>query len=155
MLAWREVARRALSFYRLCPPSGRTQWDGFTKEIGMSAAPDDDRQEKFSGTKDVAEPHRFDVAKLEAYLAGRIEGFQTPLEVRQFKGGQSNPTYQLITPNRKYVLRRKPPGKLLASAHAVDREFRVISALHPTGFPVPKPYLLCEDESITGTIFYV
>ena len=75
--------------------------------------------------------------------------------MRQFKGGQSNPTYQLITPNRKYVLRRKPPGKLLPSAHAVDREFRIISALHPTGFPVAKPYLLCEDESVIGTMFYV
>jgi aminoglycoside phosphotransferase (APT) family kinase protein len=121
----------------------------------MDAAPADDRQEKFSGTQEVREAHRFDTAKLEAYLAERIDGFQKPLEVRQFKGGQSNPTYQLITPNRKYVLRRKPPGKLLASAHAVDREFRVISALHPTGFPVPKPYLLCEDESVIGTIFYV
>jgi aminoglycoside phosphotransferase (APT) family kinase protein len=121
----------------------------------MSVAPVDDRQEKFSGTQEVREAHRFDAAKLEAYLAERIEGFQKPLEVRQFKGGQSNPTYQLITPNRKYVLRRKPPGKLLASAHAVDREYRIISALHPTGFPVPKPYLLCEDESIIGTIFYV
>jgi len=121
----------------------------------MSATPVDDRQEKFSGTQDVREAHRFDPAKLEAYLAERIDGFQTPLEVRQFKGGQSNPTYQLVTPNRKYVLRRKPPGKLLASAHAVDREFRVISALHPTGFPVPKPYLLCEDESVIGTMFYV
>jgi len=121
----------------------------------MSQQPIDDRQEKFSGTKEVAEQHRFDVKKLEAYLAERIDGFEAPLEVRQFKGGQSNPTYQLVTPNRKYVLRRKPPGKLLASAHAVDREYKAISALHPTGFPVPKPYLLCEDESITGTIFYV
>src|SRR5580692_941806 len=113
------------------------------------------RPEKFSGTKDVTEAHRFDVKKLEAYLAERIEGFQTPLEVHQFKGGQSNPTYQLVTPNRKYVLRRKPPGKLLPSAHAVDREYKIISALHPTGFPVAKPYLLCEDESIIGTMFYV
>jgi aminoglycoside phosphotransferase (APT) family kinase protein len=115
----------------------------------------DDRQEKFSGTKEVAESHRFDEKKLEAYLAERIDGFQTPLEVRQFKGGQSNPTYKLVTPNRNYVLRRKPPGKLLPSAHAVDREFRIISALHPTGFPVAKPYLLCEDESVIGTMFYV
>jgi aminoglycoside phosphotransferase (APT) family kinase protein len=121
----------------------------------MSAAPVDDRQEKFSGTQDVREAHRFDAAKLEAYLAERIDGFRTPLEVRQFKGGQSNPTYQLVTPNRKYVLRRKPPGKLLPSAHAVDREYRIISALHPTGFPVAKPYLLCEDESVIGTMFYV
>ena len=121
----------------------------------MSAVPADDRQEKFSGTKEVTEAHRFDVSMLEAYLAERIDGFQKPLEVRQFKGGQSNPTYQLVTPNRKYVLRRKPPGKLLPSAHAVDREFRVISALHPTGFPVAKPYVLCENESVIGTIFYV
>lgn len=115
----------------------------------------DDRQEKFSGTKEVVERYRFDERKLEAYLAERIEGFRAPLEVRQFKGGQSNPTYKLITPNRNYVLRRKPPGKLLPSAHAVDREYRIISALHPTGFPVAKPYLLCEDESIIGTMFYV
>ena len=121
----------------------------------MDAAPLDDRQEKYSGTQEVREAHRFEAAKLEAYLAERIDGFQTPLEVRQFKGGQSNPTYQLITPNRKYVLRRKPPGKLLPSAHAVDREFRVISALYPTGFPVAKPYVLCEDEGVIGTIFYV
>ena len=112
-------------------------------------------QEKFSGTKDVAEAHRFDVAKLEAYLAERIEGFQTPLTVRQFKGGQSNPTYKLVTPNRTYVLRRKPPGKLLPSAHAVDREYRILSALYPTGFPVARPYLLCTDESVIGTMFYV
>jgi len=115
----------------------------------------DDRQEKFSGTKEVVERYRFDEKKLEAYLAERIEGFSAPLEVRQFKGGQSNPTYKLITPNRNYVLRRKPPGKLLPSAHAVDREYRIISALHPTGFPVAKPYLLCEDESVIGTMFYV
>jgi aminoglycoside phosphotransferase (APT) family kinase protein len=115
----------------------------------------DDRQEKFSGTKEVAEAYRFDVKKLEDYLASKIEGFQRPLTVQQFKGGQSNPTYQLITPNRKYVLRRKPPGKLLPSAHAVDREYRVIAALYPTGFPVAKPYVLCEDESIIGTMFYV
>ncbi len=121
----------------------------------MAEAATDDRQAMNSGTKEVAETHRFDETKLEAYLAERIEGFQTPLEVRQFKGGQSNPTYQLVTPNRKYVLRRKPPGKLLPSAHAVDREFRAISALYPTGFPVAKPYLLCEDESVIGTMFYV
>jgi aminoglycoside phosphotransferase (APT) family kinase protein len=121
----------------------------------MAEAADDDRQERFSGTQDVREQHRFDVKRLERYLAERIDRFTTPLEVRQFKGGQSNPTYQLITPDRKYVLRRKPPGKLLPSAHAVDREFRIISALYPTGFPVAEPYVLCTDESIIGTIFYV
>src|SRR5690348_5711639 len=114
-----------------------------------------DRQQAFSGTQDVREPHRFDVRRLENYLAERVDGFTPPLDVRQFKGGQSNPTYQLITPPKKYVLRRKPPGKLLPSAHAVDREFRIISALYPTGFPVARPYLLCEDESVIGTAFYI
>jgi aminoglycoside phosphotransferase (APT) family kinase protein len=121
----------------------------------MSVTRGDDRQDINSGTKDVAAAHRFDAAALEAWLAARIEGFEKPMEVRQFKGGQSNPTYQLVTPNRKYVLRRKPPGKLLPSAHAVDREFRVLSALHPTGFPVARPWVLCEDESVIGTMFYV
>ena len=115
----------------------------------------DDRQEKFSGTKDVSEALRFDDARLAEYLAQHIDEFARPLNIRQFRGGQSNPTYQLITPNRKYVLRRKPPGKLLPSAHAVDREYRVIAALYPTGFPVAKPYVLCEDESVIGTAFYV
>ena len=88
-------------------------------------------QETFSGTKDVAESHRFDERALEAWMVANVEGFKGPMEVRQFKGGQSNPTYQVVTPGQKYVLRRKPPGKLLPSAHAVDREFKVISALYP------------------------
>ena len=115
----------------------------------------DDRQEKFSGTKEVPEALRFDEKRLADYLAQQIDDFGRPLTVRQFKGGQSNPTYQLITPDRKYVLRRKPPGKLLPSAHAVDREYRVIAALYPTGFPVARPYVLCEDGSVIGTAFYV
>ena len=115
----------------------------------------DDRQERFSGTKDVAEAHRFDEARLADYLARHIDDFTRPLTVRQFRGGQSNPTYQVATPNRAYVLRRKPPGKLLPSAHAVDREYRIIAALYPTGFPVAKPYVLCEDETVIGTPFYV
>jgi aminoglycoside phosphotransferase (APT) family kinase protein len=88
-------------------------------------------------------------------MQANVEGFAGPLEVRQFKGGQSNPTYQLITPSQKYVLRRKPPGKLLPSAHAVDREYRVIAALYPTGFPVARPFGLCQDDSVIGTWFYV
>src|SRR5262245_14279032 len=97
-----------------------------------------------------------DVARLEAYLVGRIDGFAGPLEVRQFKGGQSNPTYLLITPHWRYVLRRKPPGQLLASAHAVDREFKVISALgRHTDVPVPRAHLLCTDADVIGTWFYV
>jgi len=114
-----------------------------------------DRQAMYSGTKEVATPLRFDIARLEAYLAENIPGFAGPLTVQQFKGGQSNPTYKLETPLRAYVLRRKPPGKLLPSAHAVDREFRVISALSAQGFPVARPWLYCADESIVGTPFYV
>ncbi len=114
-----------------------------------------DRQAAFSGTKEVAEALRFDNVRLEAYLTGRIEGFAGPLTVKQFKGGQSNPTYLLETPARRYVLRRKPPGKLLPSAHAVDREYRVTRALAAQGFPVAKPLLYCDDASITGTAFYV
>ncbi len=110
----------------------------------------------FSGTKDVAESHKFDEAKLAAWMEANVEGWRgARLTVRQFKGGQSNPTYQLITPTKKYVMRRKPPGKLCPSAHAVDREFRVIAALYPLGFPVAKPYGLCEDDSVVGTMFYI
>ncbi|MDX2235721.1 MAG: phosphotransferase family protein [Hyphomonadaceae bacterium] len=112
-------------------------------------------QETFSGTKPVEERHRIDEAALAAWMAANVEGYEGPLDVRQFKGGQSNPTYQLVTPGRKYVLRRKPPGKLLPSAHAVDREFKVISALHPTGFPVARPFGLCTDEAVIGTWFYI
>lgn len=112
-------------------------------------------QEMFTGTKEVAETHRFNESNLFDWMNANVEGFSGPLEVRQFKGGQSNPTYQLVTPAKKYVLRRKPPGKLLPSAHAVDREFRVISALYPLGYPVARPYGLCDDTDIIGTMFYV
>jgi aminoglycoside phosphotransferase (APT) family kinase protein len=121
----------------------------------MPQTPQTDAQEAFTGTKSVEERHRIDETALARWLEANVEGYSGPLEVRQFKGGQSNPTYQLVTPAKKYVLRRKPPGKLLPSAHAVDREFRVISALHPTGFPVARPYGLCTDESVIGTMFYV
>ena len=114
-----------------------------------------DRQVAFTGTKEVAGSLRFDPARLEAYLAREVKGFAGPLQVQQFKGGQSNPTYMLETPSRKYVLRRKPPGKLLPSAHAVDREFRVIQGLAAQGFPVAEPVIYCADESVTGTAFYV
>jgi len=109
----------------------------------------------YSGTGDIREPHRFDVTRLEAHLAKHLDGFRGPLEVRQFKGGQSNPTYELVTPDLRYVLRRKPPGKLLPSAHAVDREYRVIHALNATDVPVPRAHLLCEDPDVIGTPFYV
>ncbi len=110
-----------------------------------------------TGTKPVAEQHAFDAAALQAYLEGRIDGFRGPLSIEQFKGGQSNPTYKLITPQRVYVLRSKPgpAALLLASAHAIDREFTVMRALHGTDVPVPRMHLLCDDESIIGRAFYV
>jgi aminoglycoside phosphotransferase (APT) family kinase protein len=113
------------------------------------------RQQQFSGTRDVLDAHRFDLAPLEAYMTSHVEGFAGPLTARQFRGGQSNPTYLLESPSGAYVLRRKPPGNLLKSAHAVDREYRVISALYAAGFPVPRPFVLCEDEAVVGTMFYV
>jgi aminoglycoside phosphotransferase (APT) family kinase protein len=114
-----------------------------------------DRQQAFSGTKDAAGVLALDTARLHAYLAQHIAGFAGRLTIKQFKGGQSNPTYLLETPARRYVLRRKPPGKLLPSAHAVDREYRVISALHAQNFPVAEPLAFCADEGIAGTPFYV
>src|SRR3990167_7600847 len=113
------------------------------------------RREPMAGTVEVRETHRFDVAALESYMKGHVAGFSGPLTIRQFQGGQSNPTYYLQTPAREYVLRRKPPGKLLPSAHAVDREYRVITALAGTDVPVPRTYALCEDPSVIGTPFYV
>ena len=114
-----------------------------------------DRQRAFSGTKEATAALRLDAARLEDYLASHVNGFAGPLTVKQFKGGQSNPTYLLETPARRYVLRRKPPGKLLPSAHAVDREYRVIRALHAQNFPVAEPILYCADERVAGTPFYL
>lgn len=101
------------------------------------------------------EAHRFDEARLSAWLEQHIPGYAGPLTVAQFKGGQSNPTYRLHTPERSYVLRRKPPGRLLPGAHAVEREARVQQALGSIGFPVPAIYRLCTDESIIGSVFYL
>ncbi|MGH8324627.1 MAG: phosphotransferase family protein, partial [Steroidobacteraceae bacterium] len=111
--------------------------------------------DQFVGTKPVDERHQFDTARLREYMRANIEGYSGNLEVEQFKGGQSNPTYRLAAGGRRYVLRRKPPGKLLPSAHAVEREFRVIQALHRVGFPVARPYALCEDDGVIGTAFYI
>src|SRR5207253_8101787 len=117
-----------------------------------SAAPMSDQ---FTGVKPVEERHRIDAGRLQDFLKDKVEGFRGPLEIEQFKGGQSNPTYRITAGGKKYALRRKPPGKLLPSAHAVDREYRVIEALHKVGFPVARPHVLCEDESVIGTAFYV
>jgi len=111
--------------------------------------------EQFMGTRPVAAAHAFDEAALARYLKDRIPGFGGPLTVEQFKGGQSNPTFLLTAGGQRYVLRRKPPGVLLPSAHAVDREFRVISALAGTDVPVARAHVLCEDLSVIGAMFYV
>jgi aminoglycoside phosphotransferase (APT) family kinase protein len=104
---------------------------------------------------DVRNEHRFDLAVLEKYMSKNIDGFSGKLSVRQFVHGQSNPTFILDDGNTKYVLRKKPPGRLLPSAHAVDREYRIISALKNTDVPVPRALSLCEDDSIIGTPFYI
>ncbi len=113
--------------------------------------------EQFTGTRPVAASHAFDVAALEAYLQRELPGFEGPLTVEQFKGGQSNPTYKLITPKRRYAMRSKPgpASKLLPSAHAIEREFRVMKALSGTGVPVAQMHVLCEDESVIGRAFFV
>jgi aminoglycoside phosphotransferase (APT) family kinase protein len=113
--------------------------------------------EHYTGTKPVASSHAFDTSALEAHLKHEMPGFEGPLVVEQFKGGQSNPTYKLLTPARAYVMRSKPgpAAKLLPSAHAVDREFRVMKALAGTGVPVAQMHLLCTDESVIGRAFYV
>ena len=107
------------------------------------------------GTTGVRPGFGFDEARLAGWMTAHVEGFAGPLSVRQFKGGQSNPTYQLVTPGRRYVLRRKPPGQLLKGAHAVEREARVLSALAGSGLPVPRVFGLCTDESVIGTWFFI
>lgn len=117
----------------------------------MSAA----AQDANAGTTPVREGYRFDEAALARWMEAEVEGFSGPLTVEQFKGGQSNPTYKLVTPGRSYVLRRKPPGPVLKGAHAVEREAQVLSALGSVGFPVAHVHGLCTDESVIGSWFYV
>ena len=114
-----------------------------------------ERQQQFSGTGDIRQGQEIDPGRLHAWMTENVADYQGPLTIEQFKGGQSNPTYKLITPHQNYVLRRKPPGILLPSAHAVDREYRVITALHGQGFPAPRTFGLCMDDSIIGTWFYI
>ncbi len=115
-----------------------------------------DNLDKFSGTRPVSPQHAFDVGRLTEYMRAHVAGFSGELQVEQFKGGQSNPTFRLTgSDGQRYVLRRKPPGNLLPSAHAVDREFRVITALAKTDVPVAKAYALCQDPSVIGTDFYI
>lgn len=108
-----------------------------------------------SQTTAVRQGHEIDPGRLGRYLAAHLEGFQSPLDIRQFEGGQSNPTYFLRTPGRDYVLRKQPPGQLLPSAHQVDREYRVMTALRDSGIPVPRTRLLCTDTAVIGTTFFV
>ncbi len=114
-----------------------------------------DAQTAFTGTVLPEGADRLDEAALTRWCEENVAGFQGPLTVAKFKGGQSNPTYRIDSPSGPYVLRRKPLGKLLPSAHAVDREFKVQSGLYPTGFPVPRQFGLCTDDSVLGSWFYV
>lgn len=107
------------------------------------------------GTVAVEAKDQLDFTRLGQWLETHVEGFAGPWRYAKFAGGQSNPTYLVTAASGRYVLRRKPFGPLLPSAHAVDREYRVIAGLHPTGFPVPRPYGLCEDDGVIGTSFYV
>ena len=111
----------------------------------------------FVGTRPVSGSHAFDVSALQNWLTAHLPGFAGPLSVEMFKGGQSNPTYKLITPTRQYVMRAKPGpvAKLLPSAHAIEREFAVMKGLHGTDVPVAEMHVLCDDESVIGRAFYV
>lgn len=116
---------------------------------------DIDRQKEFSGYEPVRSGFELDLSALQQYMQKHVEGFKGTLTINQFKGGQSNPTYLLTAGDKQYVLRRKPSGHLLKSAHAVDREYTVITALGKTDFPVAKTYCLCKDESVIGSWFYI
>jgi len=96
-----------------------------------------------------------DTSALDAWASGRVKGWAGPSVARKFPTGQSNPTYLVTTASARYVLRRKPPGKLLKSAHMVDREYRVLAALEGSGFPAPRALALCEDEGVIGSVFYL
>ena len=108
-----------------------------------------------SGSGEVRPAHRFDEMRLFEWLRQNIEGFAGPLKIEQFNGGQSNPTYRLVTPDRNYVLRRKPPGEILPGAHAIEREARVLQALKRIDFPVARVYAVCTDHRVIGTPFYI
>ena len=114
-----------------------------------------DLYDRFVGTRPVAPQHAFDAGRLSDFMREQVDGFKGQLQVEQFKGGQSNPTYLLTAGQQQYVMRRKPPGALLSSAHAVEREYRVISALAKTAVPVARTYALCEDDAVIGTAFYI
>ena len=146
----------------MSPTRGASTGDNTGNAIGSPAAPAPsasaaDKQEANSGTRPVSGSNAFDVAALDAYLRQHLDGYAGPLTVEQFKGGQSNPTYKLVTPGATYVMRAKPGpvAKLLPSAHAIEREFRVMAALAGSDVPVARMHLLCSDEAVIGRAFYV
>ncbi len=118
-------------------------------------APKIDYQKEMVGTVEVEDRDKLDMDALTAWFEANVEGYEGPISYTKFKGGQSNPTYRLDTPSRSYVLRRQPFGKLLPSAHAVDREYKAMTGLYPTGFPVPQTFGLCEDPEVLGSKFFV
>ena len=121
----------------------------------MDATDQIDFDTEMVGTIAVPDRDQLDLDRLTAWFDAHVEGFEGPISYSKFKGGQSNPTYRIDTPGRSYVLRRQPFGKLLPSAHAVDREYTAMHALGPTGFPVPRTYGLCEDPEVIGSKFFV
>jgi len=121
----------------------------------MSGGPQIDYQKEMVGTIEVPERDQLDLDRLTAWFEANVEDFEGPISYSKFKGGQSNPTYRIDTPGASYVLRRQPFGKLLPSAHAVDREYKAMTGLYPTGFPVPRTYGLCEDPEVIGAKFFV
>ena len=124
---------------------------------GHNSGPEPSIDASQTGTRPVSDAHRLDIDALQAWLSAHVPGFRGPLQIALFKGGQSNPTYQLTTPEARYVLRAKPgpASKLLPSAHAVEREFAVMQALQGSGVPVARMLALCEDESVIGRVFFV
>ena len=114
-----------------------------------------DFDKEMVGTIEVPEADQLDLEKLTAWFEANVEGYEGPISYSKFKGGQSNPTYRIDTPGASYVLRRQPFGKLLPSAHAVDREYKAMTGLYPTGFPVPRTFGLCEDTEVLGSKFFV
>ncbi|SDD07682.1 phosphotransferase [Paraburkholderia lycopersici] len=131
--------------------------DGDTQQSAQANAQAGTDYSAFEGTRPVAERQRFDAAALAAWLTAHVAGFEGPLTIEQFAGGQSNPTFKLVTPGRTYVMRAKPgpKAKLLPSAHAIEREYRVMDALAATDVPVAKMLALCDDEAVIGRAFYV
>ena len=112
-------------------------------------------QADYTGVGETPEHLRVDAAALDAYMRAHVAGYEGPLSIAKFKGGQSNPTYLVATQGKKYVLRRKPPGNLLPSAHAIEREYQVMTALSKRGFPAPRTHALCEDPGVIGTAFFL